>query len=104
MTSLFESLREVLPKGFSVFEILMLVCFAASWPVSIYKSWKSHTDKGKSLLFEVLLFVGYIFGILHKCYHSPDFVIWLYVLNLVMISIDMALYFRNQKLDEAGSR
>jgi hypothetical protein len=33
----------------SVFEIAMLVCFGAAWPVSIYKSLKTRAVAGKSL-------------------------------------------------------
>ena len=83
----------------SIFEIGMLVCFGASWPASIYKSWTSCTAKGKSLLFTCLLFVGYIFGILHKIFYVWDYVIALYALNLILISIDICLYFRNLKID-----
>jgi len=84
---------------FSIFEICMLICFGASWPVSIYKSWTSRTAKGKSFLFTCLLFVGYIFGILHKIFYDRNIVIALYALNLILISIDMYLYLRNRKLD-----
>ena len=90
--------------SFSVLEIGMLVCFGASWPVSIYKSWTSRTAKGKSFLFTCLLFVGYIFGILHKVFYGRDAVIALYALNLVLISVDMCLYFRNRRLDAARER
>jgi len=83
----------------SVYEFCMLVCFGASWPVSIYKSLTSHTVKGKSFLFTFLLFIGYIFGILHKIFYHWDIVVVLYALNLVLISIDMGLYYRNRKLD-----
>jgi len=83
----------------SVYEVCMLVCFGASWPVSIHKSWTSRTAKGKSFLFTCLLFVGYIFGTIHKIFYERDYVIALYVLNLILISIDMCLYFRNRKLD-----
>ena len=86
---------------FSIFEIGMLVCFGASWPVSIYKSWTSRTAKGKSFLFTFLLFMGYVFGILHKIFYFHDIVIALYALNLILISIDMCLYVRNRKLDAA---
>ena len=85
--------------GFSILEICMLVCFGASWPVSIYKSWTSRTTKGKSLLFTCLLFIGYIFGILHKIFYHRDVVIALYALNLILISIDIGLYFRNRRID-----
>ena len=32
-------------------ETLMIICFGLSWPLSVYKSWKSRTAKGKSLQF-----------------------------------------------------
>ena len=80
----------------------MLVCFGASWPVSIHKSWTSRTAKGKSFLFTCLLCIGYIFGILHKIFYGLDFVIALYAVNLILISIDMCLYFRNKKIDAAN--
>ena len=46
-----------------VFEVLMIVCFGLSWPFNIVKSWNAKTAKGKSLLFEVCILVGYCFGI-----------------------------------------
>ncbi|MCI6955813.1 MAG: hypothetical protein SPI15_01255 [Candidatus Faecousia sp.] len=39
-----------------VLEILMLVCFGASWPLNILKSWRARTAKGKSILFNILIF------------------------------------------------
>ena len=49
-----------------VFEALMVICFGISWPVSIAKSLKSRSTKGKSLLFMVFIDIGYIFGIVGK--------------------------------------
>jgi len=88
----------------SVFEIGMLICFGASWPASIYKSWTSRTAKGKSFLFICMLLIGYIFGILHKIFYGRDVVIALYALNLILILIDICLYFRNRKLDAERDR
>jgi len=85
-------------------ETCMLACFGASWPVSIYKSYTSRTAKGKSFLFVFLLLIGYIFGTAHKIFYERDFVIVLYILNLIFIAVDMYLYFRNQKLDEERDR
>lgn len=95
-------------------EALMILCFGLSWPISIRKSWTSRTAKGKSLFFEVFLLIGYIFGIARKCIlfsqamaagQSEGFLFYLgwffYVLNFIEISIDVALYFRNVKLDKA---
>jgi hypothetical protein len=82
----------------SIFESLMLICFGAAWPFSIYKSYTSKSVQGKSPYFLVILIVGYIFGILNKLVVRYDDVFYLYVLNLIMVSIDLALYFRNVRL------
>ena len=47
----------------SLLEITMLICFGAAWPISIYKSWTSHSSKGKSLLFLAVIVIGYASGI-----------------------------------------
>ena len=44
----------------SLLEITMLICFGAAWPISIYKSWTSRSSRGKSLLFLVVIIVGYL--------------------------------------------
>lgn len=80
----------------SPFEIIMLVCFGMAWPFSIYKSWKTRQVGSKSLIFLVALLVGYIAGILHKVFYLYDAVIFLYILNGTMVSIDIALYIRNR--------
>jgi len=82
----------------SIFEMLMLLCFGAAWPFSIYKSYKSKSVAGKSPYFLVILIVGYIFGILNKIFFNYDAVVYLYVINLIMISTDFILYLRNTKL------
>ena len=80
----------------SIFEIIMLVCFGAAWPVSIYKSWKTRQIAGKSLPFLLIILVGYAAGILHKLVFHFDLVIYLYALNAVMVGIDAGLYIRNR--------
>lgn len=82
----------------SPFEITMLLCFGAAWPLSIYKSYTSRQNAGKSLWFLCVILVGYVAGTLHKILYSFDYVIFLYILNGIMVSIDMVLYFRNRRL------
>ena len=80
----------------SPFEIIMLVCFGLAWPFSIYKSYTTRQVGSKSLIFLLALLVGYIAGILHKLFFLYDAVIYLYILNGTMVSIDIALYIRNR--------
>jgi hypothetical protein len=81
----------------SVFELIMLVCFGVSWPFSVYKSWKSKSVQGKSLIFLLAIWIGYVSGILHKVFFAPDFVILVYIFNLTMVTLDLVLYFVNSR-------
>lgn len=84
----------------SIFEICMLVCFGAAWPFSIIKSFHARSNKGKSILFLVIVIAGYSSGILHKYYYSWDKVIYLYIANFIMVGIDLGFYARNSLLDK----
>ncbi len=84
-----------------VFEAAMIICFGFSWPLSVYKSIKSRTTKGKSLLFECLVWMGYVCGISGKIItHNITYVFVFYVINIIMVSIDLGFYYRNYKLDK----
>ena len=85
----------------SIFEIGMLVCFGAAWPASIYKSWKSKKTNGKSLPFLCIIWLGYVSGIINKAVYNFDFVIYLYILNLLMVTVDILLFLRNTRLDKS---
>nr|WP_321502542.1 hypothetical protein [uncultured Dethiosulfovibrio sp.] len=81
-----------------IFEGLMLICFGMAWPASILKSFTSGSTKGKSLVFLVVILIGYASGIA-KCLLEPSIhwpVFSLYILNTLMVSTDTALYFRNK--------
>ena len=43
-----------------VLEAIMLILFGISWPFNLMKSIKTRSTKGKSLLFLVLIEVGYM--------------------------------------------
>jgi hypothetical protein len=75
----------------------MLLCFGISWPISIAKSFRTKVVAGKSPVFMAIVIAGYGFGIIHKALYSFDWVIYLYALNLVLVAIDMLLYFRYSK-------
>lgn len=77
----------------SLFEAGMLFCFGVGWPVSVWKSLRTKVVSGKSPLFMAVVWVGYVSGIFHKVFYSFDWVITLYIVNLLMISADLVLYY-----------
>ena len=80
----------------------MVILFGISWPLNILKSIRSRTAKGKSIAFLLFILVGYICGIISKLVGGNiNYVLIFYILNLVMVSIDITLYFRNRRLDAA---
>ena len=88
-----------------IFEVLMIVCFGVSWPFNIAKSWKAKTARGKSLLFEICILVGYICGIAGKFITgNVTYVLIAYVINVVMVLIDILLTLRNMALDKLADR
>lgn len=80
----------------SIFEIVMMVSFGAAWPFSIYRSWHSRSTAGKSAAFLLIVWLGYVAGILHKIIYNYDLVILCYIANSILVSIDIAIYVRNR--------
>ena len=86
-------------------EAFMVISFGISWPISIMKSYTSRTAKGKSLVFLLFILFGYICGITSKIVSGKiTYVFIFYVINLIVVSIDLCLYLRNRKLDELRSK
>ena len=88
-----------------ILEAVMVICFGISWPVSIMKSYKSRTAKGKSLFFLCMIWIGYVAGVVWKIIEFSNgngfkYPSYFYILNLIMVSVDICLYFRNRKLDK----
>ena len=91
-----------------IFEIIMVLSFGASWPLNVIKSYKARTTKGKSLGFLLLIFFGYIAGIISKFVNeaymaeigSKWYVLFFYFLNFIMVGTDLVIYVRNYKLDK----
>ncbi len=83
----------------SPFEMLMLLCFGASWPFAVYKTYASKSSKGKSILFLWLVWIGYISGIMHKIFWSWDVVILLYFFNGILVSADLFLAYKYRRAE-----
>lgn len=78
----------------SVFEAVMLICFGISWPVSIAKTLRTRVVSGKSPLFMAIVCLGYVCGVVHKALYSFDWIIALYAMNMILVAVDLFLYFR----------
>ena len=95
-----------------ILEIIMILCFGASWPFNVVKSYRARTAKGKSLLFLVLIEIGYIAGIAAKltnpaymaAFGEKWYVLFFYVLNFTMVGVDVVLSFRNRRLDKMAGK
>lgn len=74
-----------------IFEVAMLICFGIAWPFSIYKMLKTKRSQGKSLVFIVVIFTGYIAGMLFQWFGARNAVIFLYMINAAMILVDFSL-------------
>jgi len=77
----------------------MLLFFGASWPISVYKSWTSRKNGGKSLLFLCFIWTGYVCGLVGKFLFSPSYVIIFYCVNLLFVTVDILLYLCNRSLE-----
>jgi hypothetical protein len=90
-----------------ILEIVMLICFGASWPINARKAYLARSTKGTSLLFLLLILTGYIAGILSKFLNkafmaniqSNWYVLVFYFLNLLSLIVNLLIYFRNKRLE-----
>ena len=94
-----------------ILEITMILCFGCSWPINVIKSYKARTAKGKSILFLLFIFVGYVAGIASK-FANPEYmaafadkwyVLVFYFINITMVTADIILYIRNLRLDRKNT-
>lgn len=88
----------------AILEMIMLICFGASWPVNISKLIRSKSTKGASILFYFLIWLGYIAGIISKLftivsYNGPWYeavkwyVLLIYIINLIMLTTGITVWF-----------
>ena len=88
----------------AIFETIMLVCFGLSWPINVVKAYKAGTTKGTSLPFILLIITGYIAGITAKIVNGQfNYVFIVYIINLVIVMLNVVVYFRNYRLDKKAN-
>lgn len=84
----------------SFLEATMLICFGLSWPINTMKAYRARSAKNMSLPFILMIITGYLAGISAKLMtHQTNYVLAVYFINLVVVSINLMVYFRNRKLD-----
>ena len=88
----------------SILEAIMLICFGLSWPINTMKAYKARSAKNMSLPFILMIIFGYIAGISAKLLmNQTNYVLVVYFINLVVVSLNLLVYFRNKKLDAVES-
>lgn len=93
-----------------VLEMVMMICFGASWPLNIYKLWRAKTIKGSSVVFYCLIVLGYIAGIISKVIQVaqgdtfPWYIWFFYILNASMVSTGVVIWFRNRQFDRRAEK
>jgi uncharacterized membrane protein (Fun14 family) len=84
-----------------ILEAIMLICFGCSWPMNLIKNIKAKTAKSMSLQFILLIIIGYVAGIAAKIItHRINYVLAVYLLNLVIVSMNLVVYFINKNHDK----
>jgi hypothetical protein len=80
-----------------VLEGMMILCFGISWPFSILRTWRAKKVEGKSLVFLVVVLIGYVVGMGAKFVKAADgkgleVITLFYGINTVLVAIDLSLY------------
>ena len=84
-----------------ILETIMLSCFGFSWPINLMKAYRARTAKGTSLTFLLLIELGYIAGIMAKIISGNiNYVLAVYLLNFLLVALNLAVYARNVRLDK----
>ena len=85
-----------------ILETIMILSFGISLPINLAKAIRSRSTGGKSILFDYFIGFGYICGIISKVLaHNFNLAFWFYFPNVIMVTLDIILYYRNKKLEEA---
>lgn len=85
-----------------IFETIMLLCFLFAWPFSIIKMLRTKQSQGKSILFLLVIIIGYIMGILFRLFDEGEVekTIFLYAINGIVVSYDLYLTIKYKRLNK----
>ena len=78
-----------------ILEFAMLFAFGFSWPFAIARTYRAKRVDGKSPMFSIIVIVGYSCGIAaHLVEGTKLWLVPVYLLDILLVSTDLALYFR----------
>jgi len=85
-------------------EAIMLICFGLSWPMALVKNIKAKSAEGMSLSFLLLIITGYVAGTAAKIIAGNiTYVLIVYIVNLVIVTMNLIVFFYNRSLDKKNS-
>lgn len=94
-------MRESLPQ---ILEFAMLLAFGFSWPFAIARTYRSKSVGGKSPAFMCIVIFGYCCGIAaHLVEGSKLWLCWVYLVDIALVSTDLALYFHYSRKNGKGN-
>lgn len=86
----------------NIFEIIMLLGFAAAWPLNITRAYRARTAAGTSLGFMVVIEVAYVCGMLSKIVtDNVTYVLAFYILDFALVFTAICVYARNRNIDSS---
>lgn len=84
-------------------EFGMLFAFGFSWPFAIARTYRAKRVDGKSPVFMMIVLVGYSLGIAaHLVEGTKLWLCWVYLLDMALVSTDLALYFHYSRKNRTG--
>jgi hypothetical protein len=85
----------------NILESAMMVTFGLAWPANILNSLRVKSSRGRTPVFLIIIIIGYVLGLSSKLFapRGLNYVALFYFINLVMVSVDLVLYFRYKALD-----
>lgn len=87
------------------FEFAMLFAFGFSWPFAIWRTYRAKRVDGKSPLFMVIVLAGYCCGIAARLVDADagnDWLCWVYLVDMALVSTDLSLYFHYLRKNRRG--
>ena len=85
-------------------EGFMMFCFSLSWPPSIYTSWTSRKNDGKSIAFLYIVLIGDVAGLTAKILMKQWGLFLVYGLTTLLVAVDLMIYYRNKALEKSSAR